>query len=120
MDELFNAWKLRYTLKKKSTDDDTSSVVVDTESGSNSSNNSTINRNDKNKLQSILLLNHRHQKRTTDEDFMIRQREVKGMELLDTIAPFTTDKTKIVDRLEEERLQYLENRLKKASSNKLK
>lgn len=74
-----------------------------------------LNKNDKNMLQGILMMNHKHQKREIDEDFMLKQRESKGTEVIEGIAPYTTDKTKLFNRLEEDRDAY--NNKKKLKAN---
>ena len=58
MEALFEAWKSRSK----------SLHVCDPEKKPNSN---YFNKNDKNMLQGILMMNHRHQKRPIDEDFMI-------------------------------------------------
>ena len=99
MEALFEAWKSRSK----------SLHVCDPEKKPNSN---YFNKNDKNMLQGILMMNHRHQKRPIDEDFMIKQRESKGTEVIEGIAPYTTDKTDIFKRLEEDRSVFLKKKLK--------
>ena len=71
-----------------------------------------FNKNDKNMLQGILMVNHKYQKRPIDEEFMLKQRECKGTEVIEGIAPYTTDKSALFDRLEEDRDAYLKKKLK--------
>jgi hypothetical protein len=103
MDQLFEAWRIR---------SDKNVSNGNTHESNDDNVNHHINKNDKNTLQSILMFNHKYQKREMNEDFLIKRREAKGTELLDTIAPFTTDKTKVVETLEVERLTYIQKRLK--------
>lgn len=97
MDALFDNWKLRHEQSKN----------ISTTTTTEPSDANKINKNDKNTLRTILLQNHKHQKREMGEDFIMRQREEMGTELLDSIAPFTTDKSKLNDNLEEERKTFL-------------
>jgi hypothetical protein len=46
---------------------------------------------------------------------MLKQRESKGTEVIEGIAPYTTDKSKIFNRLEEDRDAY--NHKKKLKAN---
>lgn len=103
MDRLFASWKERTSVIE---------TTNDKKNAPKSSNASSINKNDKNALQSIIMFNHRYQKRPMDEDFLIRQREAKGTELIDEIAPYTTDKSGLFESLESERRIFLEKKLK--------
>ena len=51
-----------------------------------------------------------------DENFLIKQREATGTELLDTITPFTTDKSVLIDKLEEDRKSYLAKKTLKSGA----
>lgn len=63
---------------------------------------STINKNDKNVLKTILLKNHIHNKKPLeDKDFELETN------LFKKITPFTTNKSDIFKKLEEERQQYI-------------
>ena len=97
MEGLFEAWGLRSLPKEK----------VDNRPPSNH-----LNKNDKNMLQGILMVNHRHHKRPVNEEFMLKQRESNGTEVIQGIAPYTTDKSALFDRLEEDRDAYLKKKLK--------
>tara|TARA_B110000261_G_C13085315_1_gene357586 strand:+ start:1243 stop:1602 length:360 start_codon:yes stop_codon:yes gene_type:complete len=115
MERLFEEWYL-----SSSTSNDL--VITDESINANdksiNANDKSINKNDKSILKGILLGNHRHQKREMDENFLIEQRESKGTELFEKITPFVTDKTKLVDSLEEDRLCFLEKRLKVKNKKK--
>lgn len=111
MDHLFASWKTRASLTEPTTERKMNAPK-------SSSSSSSFNKNDKNALQSIIMFNHRYQKRPIDEDFLIRQREAKGTELLDEIAPYTTDKSSLFESLESERRVFLKKKLKaKADDN---
>lgn len=103
MEGLFEAWSAR------------SKATQGTETKEIKEDSNHLNKNDKNMLQGILMLNHKHQKRPIDEEFMLKQRESKGTEVIEGIAPYTTDKSKLFDRLEEDRDAY--NHKKKLKAN---
>ena len=102
MEGLFEAWSAR----SKAIQGPETKEVTD---------NNHFNKNDKNTLQGILMVNHKYQKRPIDEEFMLKQRESKGTEVIEGIAPYTTDKSKLFDRVEEDRDAY--NHKKKLKAN---
>jgi hypothetical protein len=104
MEGLFEAWSAR----SKATQG------IQTKEQKEDSNH--FNKNDKNMLQGILMVNHKYQKRPIDEEFMLKQRESKGTEVIEGIAPYTTDKSKIFNRLEEDRDAYKHKKKLKANN----
>lgn len=104
MEALFEAWSARLKASKG----------IETKDIKENSNH--FNKNDKNMLQGILMVNHKHQKRPIDEEFMLKQRESKGTEVIEGIAPYTTNKSKLFDRLEEDRDAYNHKKKLKASN----
>ena len=99
MDSLFNDWKNRYD-----------ATINHSKKSSQDNQINDINKNDNNTLRTIILYNHKHQKRQINEEFMMKQKEAKGTELLDTIAPLTTDKASLIVNLEEDRQEYMKQK----------